>query len=91
MPGFNRRFRRLWSAKKDAAAQAAHRAQEPIKLVSAKNAQIPRSTPAPRLPGSENRVHHRATLSVQVDFESDHNFFTGFSADISEGGSSSRP
>ena len=36
--------------------------------------------------GVNQRTHARARLKVQVDFESDHNFFTGFSADISEGG-----
>jgi len=41
---------------------------------------------SPKAAGLENRVHHRAKLKVQVDFESDHNFFTGFSSDISEGG-----
>jgi len=44
--------------------------------------------PAARAPpgGPHNRTHSRAKLKVQVDFESDHNFFTGFSSDISEGG-----
>ena len=36
--------------------------------------------------GINQRQHSRARLRVQVDFESDHNFFTGFSSDISEGG-----
>jgi uncharacterized protein (TIGR02266 family) len=55
---------------------------------------VPRPTrltpPAPRAvqvaTGVNQRTHARARLKVQVDFESDHNFFTGFSSDISEGG-----
>jgi uncharacterized protein (TIGR02266 family) len=73
-------------------AQAESDAQsEPVKLVRAKSkgaAVIPTASeplPPPRS-GPEARIHNRAKLRVQVDFESDHNFFTGFSSDISEGG-----
>jgi len=34
----------------------------------------------------ERRVHVRAELAVEVSFKSEHNFFTGFSRDISRGG-----
>lgn len=50
---------------------------------------LPGGTPKPApLPptGAELRSHARARFKVRVDFESDHNFYTGFSADISEGG-----
>jgi uncharacterized protein (TIGR02266 family) len=32
------------------------------------------------------RAHARVALSVSVDFETDHNFYTGVAGDISEGG-----
>ena len=51
---------------------------EPRRLAAA-----PRARPSA---GANNRGFARAKLKVQVDFESDHNFFTGFSSDISEGG-----
>jgi uncharacterized protein (TIGR02266 family) len=35
---------------------------------------------------AEQRAQRRVKLEATVDFESDHNFFTGFSSDISEGG-----
>lgn len=72
-----------------AAAAQAKAESEAVMLVRAKSAPTPsaapRPPPAPR-GGPDNRVHSRARLRVQVDFESDHNFFTGFSSDISEGG-----
>jgi len=34
----------------------------------------------------ERRVQRRTQFEAKVDFESDHNFFTGFTSDISEGG-----
>ncbi|MBI5479620.1 MAG: TIGR02266 family protein [Deltaproteobacteria bacterium] len=33
-----------------------------------------------------NRVHPRVELQVEVTLESDHNFYTGLSSNISEGG-----
>lgn len=51
-----------------------------------KPAPPPLPTAPPPLQAVNNRIHPRAQLKVQVDFESDHNFFTGFSSDISEGG-----
>jgi uncharacterized protein (TIGR02266 family) len=67
-------------------------APEPLRMV--KEPAIPQAAPRSRPPpppatapnGANNRAHARARLRVQVDFESDHNFFTGFSSDISEGG-----
>ena len=37
-------------------------------------------------PGDERREHLRCPLSIEVDHESPHNFFTGIMEDISEGG-----
>lgn len=35
---------------------------------------------------NEQRAHQRAPLEVEVSLESDHNFYTGLTSDISEGG-----
>ena len=35
---------------------------------------------------AERRVHPRFPLCVEVDFTSEHNFYTGFTQDIGEGG-----
>jgi len=44
------------------------------------------SAPEPvRLP-LHNRVHPRVELQVEVTLESDHNFYTGLSSNVSEGG-----
>ncbi|MBS2027796.1 MAG: TIGR02266 family protein [Deltaproteobacteria bacterium] len=61
---------------------------EPVPLQAPKSPAQKARPPSisPVAAGLNNRVHHRAKLKVQVDFESDHNFFTGFSSDISEGG-----
>lgn len=36
--------------------------------------------------GADQRVHRRVTFHIQVTASSDHNFFVGFSENISEGG-----
>jgi uncharacterized protein (TIGR02266 family) len=41
--------------------------------------------PAPAA-GPERRVHERVDVEVAVTFESDHNFYTGLTCDISAGG-----
>jgi uncharacterized protein (TIGR02266 family) len=56
------------------------------KMGSAPTAPRPAVNPSPAVQASNQRAHQRTRLKVQVDFESDHNFFTGFSSDISEGG-----
>ena len=76
-------------------ARALTPVEEPVALTNP--SKTPRATPPPpprpapapsRTPvgGPHNRGFARAKVRVQVDFESDHNFFTGFSSDISEGG-----
>lgn len=42
--------------------------------------------PDPFPDGVERRRYQRVQLETDVTFESDHNFFTGFMEDISEGG-----
>jgi len=77
-------------AELDQRAARARPVEPPVSL-GAPKAKPPPQPPraaaaAPPAGGVDGRVHNRAKLRVQVDFESDHNFFTGFSADISEGG-----
>ncbi len=47
---------------------------------------IPWRRPRPQATGSERRRHQRITFETEVSFHGEHNFFTGFSEDISEGG-----
>jgi uncharacterized protein (TIGR02266 family) len=42
--------------------------------------------PAILQPIESQRRHHRAELNVEVSLEGDHNFFVGFSENVSEGG-----
>jgi len=35
---------------------------------------------------SDQRAHVRAPLELEIDLESDHNFYSGLTSDISEGG-----
>jgi uncharacterized protein (TIGR02266 family) len=42
--------------------------------------------PPPRPSGSERRVHRRVAVELDVTLSSEHNFFTGFAENISEGG-----
>lgn len=44
------------------------------------------SVPSTDYVAAERREHERVQLDVQVDLFGDTNFYTGFSADISEGG-----
>lgn len=43
-------------------------------------------TPAPEPSGAERRQQTRVRLESAISFESDDNFYTGFSVDVSEGG-----
>jgi uncharacterized protein (TIGR02266 family) len=47
-----------------------------------------RGAPAkpPPLPGSQRREHARHRLELEIDVSSDHNFYTGITSDLSEGG-----
>ena len=44
------------------------------------------AAPPPAIGEDERRVNARHCFAVEVDFESDSNFYTGFTEDISEGG-----
>ncbi|MBS2027628.1 MAG: TIGR02266 family protein [Deltaproteobacteria bacterium] len=74
------------------AAELAARARELLAQVTAPQvAKTVISAPAakpsrPPVAADERRTHARTRFEAKVDFESDHNFFTGFSSDISEGG-----
>ncbi len=46
----------------------------------------PPKTDEPEPAGGEQRVHARAPLSIEVNLESEHNFYAGITGDVSEGG-----
>ncbi len=46
----------------------------------------PLSHPGRVVDGRERRIQNRLQLDVTVDYESDHNFYTGFTENISTGG-----